>query len=277
MTGLAQVILIAASIHFLGAQKSTICNGGIYHDIGELIVIVGNCSYPYYIITLDCLKTSCPKLMSASLCPINSDKSLNRANIETTMKIVQSCLNETSICDFQINPIVMPSFTVAVDQLLVGTDVTGQCSLIKNTSVINNLKTTVISLTDNPDKAEFMINAPNISYDGVINCQFALPLQPVPLTLNNINYHGVLPMTATFSIFLKDDDLTPVIQTQKTKLDVDFNGFNRIPLLNNMHVGDIFTNFFEQYVDKSILPDLFANFIASVFSGAFAITKSQCS
>ncbi|GAB6022597.1 hypothetical protein CHUAL_006695 [Chamberlinius hualienensis] len=225
--------------------------------------------------TSDIVRDGCPQLTTESLCPFNADKSLNKINIEKTVKIVKTCLNQPKFVDIDINPIMFPPVTYSVNQILQGFGLTGECVATPNINFIYNVNDTQITVTDVQDTVNISIAAPKLIYQGAISCKFTIPFIKTPITMDNISYYGILSLTSKSSISLNDNNPVPEIQSSTATFDVQLN-FLKLPILGDIQLGSIFSIFYQQNVSKSKVSELFGKFIAAFVSGALEITKTRC-
>ncbi|GAB6022394.1 hypothetical protein CHUAL_006512 [Chamberlinius hualienensis] len=270
------IILVTFSVNFVVAQQSPTCNGDIYEDYDSANTGVANCTFPYYKINSECIINRLSQLSSSSLCPINKDQTLNLTNIEKATNIINQILKDKSICGFQINPIKLPPFTFISDGLLEGTGVRGECGVAKDTSVVKNVNNTVVSLKSTAKTLTFDINAPDLTDEGALNCQYRAALLPDEFQLNNITFSLALHATATFTISINDKQLKATIQSPKATIHAGFHGFDQISALKQFHIGDSFGKLTEKYVGNSKIAEIYSMFIAAIVKEVFTIVKNQC-
>ncbi|GAB6022371.1 hypothetical protein CHUAL_006489 [Chamberlinius hualienensis] len=137
MNGIALVIaVITASVM---AKEDPNCKNDTYYNIPEAIDGVNYCTYSTDNFKPSCVAESCPNLKNQSLCPLESDGSINLTNVVKIFQIVTDCLNSSTICGVAINPIVFPPFDVNTDDILQGTTLTGSCGPTGNDNFIYNV------------------------------------------------------------------------------------------------------------------------------------------
>ncbi|GAB6022603.1 hypothetical protein CHUAL_006701 [Chamberlinius hualienensis] len=271
----ASIVLITTYIQFVVSQQSPTCDGGIYDNIIDFLNGGNYCNFPYYKITSDIVRDSCPQLTTQSLCPFNADKSLNKVNIEDTIIYVKNCLQQPAFGDIQMNPIMFTSVTCIVDEMLKGTGVTGECYIPPNINFIYNVNDTLITVTGVQDTVNISIDSPNLLYQGAIDCKFKLPLVDIPITMNNVSYSGKLSLDSKSSISLNNNNSVPEIQSPTATFEVNFNFLN-LPILNNIPIGKLFSKFFQQIINQTKISEIFGKFIAAIVKEALEITKTQC-
>ncbi|GAB6022628.1 hypothetical protein CHUAL_006723 [Chamberlinius hualienensis] len=272
------MIFFASIIFYMNlivAQSSAICDGSVYGNMYDLIDGVSNCTFPYYKITSDIVRDGCPQLTTESLCPFNADKSLNKINIEKTVEIVKNCLKQPKFGDIETNSITIPSVTYSVNEILQGFGLTGECTIPLNTSFVYNVNNTLITVTDVQDTVNFSINVPNIIYQGEVNCKFTLPLIK-PIAMNNVDFYATVAFTSKSSVSLNNNNPVPEIQFPTVTINIQYD-FLKLPILDHIPLGKLFSNFYQKIFDKTKISELFGKFIAAFVSGALEITKTQCS
>ncbi|GAB6022608.1 hypothetical protein CHUAL_006705 [Chamberlinius hualienensis] len=262
---------------FVVSQSSTTCDGNTYGDVDDFVNGVSNCLFPYDKITSDIVRDGCPQLTTESLCPFNADKSLNKINIEKTVKIVKNCLKQPTIGGNAINPFIFPLVTYAVNDILQEFGLTGECTVPSNINFIYNLNNTLISVTDVKDLLiNISITASQLILKGAIDCKFTLPLVKIPIPINNIGYLGTLAFTSKSSISSRDNNTPPEIQSPDAELNAQF-GFTQNPLLSNIPLGSLFSYFYNKIINQTKASKIFGKFISAFINGALEITKTQCS
>ncbi|GAB6022387.1 hypothetical protein CHUAL_006505 [Chamberlinius hualienensis] len=242
------IVILIVSLGSSVAQHQTKCDNRPYTDVMEAITRVSNCTYATGNFNPVCVEASLPALSSQSLCPVNSDGSINEENLNQILNIITDGLGLPEICNQDLNPILYPNITYAADQL-VPKPFTGECRIPENQhNNITNIKNTQVSLisTVADGKAKISIIVKGLTYRAVSECK--LSLRSVGINAN-ISVLANMDISAESSFSITNNNATFTIDSINVVTDMQVPSDNN-PLLAG--VSSFFSDMITSFVSSSV-------------------------
>ncbi|GAB6022386.1 hypothetical protein CHUAL_006504 [Chamberlinius hualienensis] len=266
------ILFFIASFGFAVAQQGTQCDSLYNTDIVETTNEISNCTYATKNFNPVCVEASLPALSSQSLCPVNSDGSINEENLNQILNIITDGLGLPEICNQDLNPILYPNTTYAADQL-VPKPFTGECRIPENQhNNITNIKNTQVSLisTVADGKAKISISVKGLTYRAISECK--LSLRSVGINVN-FSVHANMDISAESSFSITNNNATFTIDSINVVTDMQVPSVND-PLLAG--VSSFFSDMLTSFVSKSTLPKSYVNFISTITANGIIVSTKNC-
>ncbi|GAB6022401.1 hypothetical protein CHUAL_006519 [Chamberlinius hualienensis] len=280
MISYSVIYFFLAAVYVASVHTQTTCDNAVYDDLNAGLVGLAYCSYPAYKFTPECVLESCPELFDGNLCLTNDDGSFNTDNAQKIVHIVNSvCLNKTSICGADCNPIHVSGFEFG-SGFLFGNALSATCKLLNNATEITNLYKTELSLDlENSSSSQLRLNIEfhSITGTGLLNCQLKLPVTLV--AINNISFNIPVSFNAVAVLDLNNPYGIPKSEISDLNVVVKVPSFIAgqninldIALLNR-----VFTAAVKSYVENSsLLMTYTADFVAALTKQAIIGITQNC-
>ncbi|GAB6022385.1 hypothetical protein CHUAL_006503 [Chamberlinius hualienensis] len=266
------LILLIVSVVFAVAQQATDCDNRSYTNVIEAINGVSNCNYATENFNPACVEASLPALSSQSLCPVNSDGSVNKENLNEILNIIKDGFKQSEICNQDLSTIFYPITTFDGVQMLPK-PITGECKIPRDSNNnITNIQDTQISLINSTDtgKATVFISVTELAYSAVTEWKFGVLSKDISMNFPikvSISINGESSFTITNNNTTFTIDSTNVITN------------TRIPTFNNpllTAVPDFCSNMLNSLVQKSTLTKSFINFISAIILNSIIVSTKNC-
>ncbi|GAB6022402.1 hypothetical protein CHUAL_006520 [Chamberlinius hualienensis] len=270
-----------AVVYVASVQTQNTCDNAVYEDLNAGLKGLAICSYPAYKFNPDCILASCPELLDGKLCKLNNDGSLSPDNAQKIVYTVNNvCLNKTSICGVDCNPIHGSGFEFGSGSLF-GNTLSGKCTIPNNTTEIFNLYKTELSLdlsNSNSSQLRLKMEFHSITGTGLLNCQLKLPYTSV--AINNIHFNIPVSFTAEAKLDLNNPDEIPKSEISNLNVVVKVPRFNIAGLNINLDI-DLLNRLFSAEVkiyieNSSPLMTYTANFVAALTKQAIIGVTQNC-
>ncbi|GAB6022392.1 hypothetical protein CHUAL_006510 [Chamberlinius hualienensis] len=266
------ILFLVISLGSAVAQQDSVCRYRTYSKVLEATSGISNCTYATENFNPNCVEASLPALSSQSLCPVNSDGSINEDNFKQILKIVEDILKLPEICNKSLNTIPIPTFSCEASQLLPKS-LSGECTVVMNkNNNITNVKNTQVSLINSPENGQAIvwING-SITYYAVAECQLILE-NDSHIDLN-ISMEIHVNIYANISIAINNNNSTFAINSIDSKTNPGIAAFNNSLLTG---VRQYYKVEVTDFIQNSTIPSSFVNFISTIAADCITASAKKC-